>query len=409
MDFKAIVFIAIAVFSHLTVASAQTLTVTTANLEHLMSFDRFKAWVAYCEPLNWDDNNAQPSAAAKPPRMTYCNALDGRLFPPIEGQDILDSRPVRTEAAFDEKLGFLRTTLLSLASDVVALQEVADRGAVMQIFSDADWHIITTDDPIPQNVAVVVRRNGAATYLGHRVVDALAQADPDGRKVRSGLEVSLHINVAGVLTPVRLLNVHLKAGCRSAPLGAAVPPAPPDYAALPTDAARKDARRAHDRAVNCYVMRKQVPVLEQWVEEQAASGMPFMIVGDWNRDSSNDLGKNPTREGGSDPATPLTPLIKVNSLIKEISDNAPTGATVRIAQIAMPDRRKPVAGANGVFDPAYHDDIDLFALSPALLALTTLGPERPQGTCADFGAAAFQVIVARPSDHCPATVVLPLR
>jgi endonuclease/exonuclease/phosphatase family metal-dependent hydrolase len=95
-----------------------------------------------------------------------------------------------------------------------------------------------------------------------------------GFAVRQGLEVSrnpdlVELNVSGYLrhgtditltvggTPIRLLSVHLKSGCWEGPLD------------TPLDA--------------CDKLKRQLLVLESWIDARAAEGTPFVILGDFNR------------------------------------------------------------------------------------------------------------------------------
>jgi len=54
--------------------------------------------------------------------------------------------------------------------------------------------------------------------------------------------------------PVRVLSVHLKAGCTSG-----------------------------DRNEACPVLFRQVPALERWIDSRAAEGTRFAVLGDFNR------------------------------------------------------------------------------------------------------------------------------
>jgi endonuclease/exonuclease/phosphatase family metal-dependent hydrolase len=73
--------------------------------------------------------------------------------------------------------------------------------------------------------------------------------------VRRGVELVLF-----PATPreLRLLSVHLKSGCARDALDASRP--------------------------SCVELRRQVPLLEAWIDAQAAGHKPFAILGDFNRD-----------------------------------------------------------------------------------------------------------------------------
>ena len=57
-------------------ASAQ-MSITTWNMEHMMSSKVFNEWRAYCEPLGWVE---PANGVEKPKHLTYCNALNGKTM-----------------------------------------------------------------------------------------------------------------------------------------------------------------------------------------------------------------------------------------------------------------------------------------------------------------------------------------
>jgi len=73
--------------------------------------------------------------------------------------------------------------------------------------------------------------------------------------VRRGVELRLF---PGTPQELRLLSVHLKSGCSRDTLDSTRP--------------------------NCVQLAAQVPVLERWIDSQAASHVPFAVLGDFNRD-----------------------------------------------------------------------------------------------------------------------------
>ena len=83
-------------------------------------------------------------------------------------------------------------------------------------------------------------------------VTALQVGNPD---LRSG--VDLIVRPAGG-APMRVLSVHLKAGCT-----------------------------AGDRNEACPVLLQQVPVLEHWIDQRAGEGLRFAVLGDYNRRGSD--------------------------------------------------------------------------------------------------------------------------
>lgn len=150
----------------------------------------------------------------------------------------------------------------SLNADIVALQEVASVEAVESLFPKNEWQIIISSRPnskayscrksgatsTQQKVAFAVRNN--INILNSSAVDALALENP-------GLRYGLELTVDSPLGPLTLLNVHMKSGCF-------------------VDNYSRDESKA------CQTLAQQVPFLEQWAEQKEQSGMPYIILGDFN-------------------------------------------------------------------------------------------------------------------------------
>ena len=136
-----------------------------------------------------------------------------------------------------------------LAADVVAFQEVDGAAAAEEVFPPERYALHLTADHVVQRVGFAVRRGLAFTANPD-----LTTLDPPGSWLRSGADITLTWP-GGRL---RLLAVHLKQGCRQEKL---------------TD----DARRA------CPLLRGQLAALQGWVASRQAEGVPFVLVGDFNR------------------------------------------------------------------------------------------------------------------------------
>jgi len=124
-----------------------------------------------------------------------------------------------------------------------------------------------------------------------------------------------------------------------------------------------------------------VPVLEQWIDAQAAARRPFAVLGDFNRDLLRDQG--PAR---ADSGTPLR-------LWPEIDDGDPPDA----------DLTNTAAGGRFVncsMRQAFRGYIDYIVLSRSLAARLVPGSF-------DRVVYSTQDAVARKlSDHCPVSVRL---
>jgi len=144
----------------------------------------------------------------------------------------------------------LRRYALELNADVVALQEVDGREAAARVFPAELYSIHMTRDRVTQRVGFAVRRG--LPYDANPDVSALA-LDPDLR-LRGGADITLHAPDG----PLRLLAVHLKQGCQD-----------------------RNLRKPADRA--CLTLRSQIAPLRDWIAARQREGMPFIVLGDFNR------------------------------------------------------------------------------------------------------------------------------
>ena len=112
----------------------------------------------------------------------------------------------------------------------------------------------------------VVQRTGFAVRHGlvvERNPDLVGlDVTPDAQfRLRSGADITV-VLPGGRL---RLLGVHLKTGCHE--------------------------KRLTDPARNCLTLHRQVPPLQGWIAQRRAEGVPFVLLGDFNRvmDGNDDL------------------------------------------------------------------------------------------------------------------------
>lgn len=172
-------------------------------------------------------------------------------------QDGSGCRP-RTEADY----AAMRAYVEALDADVVAFQEVESKAAAERVF-DPTRYTVEIEARVGTGrkgecggrpgLTVNAQRTGFAIRRGvdyQRLADvtALQVGNPD---LRSG--VDLIVRPAGG-APIRVLSVHLKAGCT-----------------------------AGDRNEACPVLLQQVPVLEHWIDQRAGEGLRFAVLGDYNR------------------------------------------------------------------------------------------------------------------------------
>jgi len=146
-----------------------------------------------------------------------------------------------------EDIAAMRRYARNLDADVVALQEVDGADAARLLFTNHEFCF---------SGRVAVQNNGFAIRRGIPFTCgpdfAALSLDDD---VRRGVELRLF---PGTARELRLLSVHLKSGCARVALDSARP--------------------------GCAELARQVPALEQWIDEQARENKPFAVLGDFNRD-----------------------------------------------------------------------------------------------------------------------------
>ena len=291
-----------------------------------------------------------------------------------------DTADLSTWPAYQRKVQALRAMFARLEREgvqVVALQEVTNAAAVAQIVPPG-WRVTTTAElpgtpTIAQHVGVAWKASTAV-----RAVDAvhtLADSGLPDRPLRPGLAFTVDVG----RHPVRVLVVHLKAGCRSREIDAPL--------------TARDARLPPDRqdgiVSDCAMLRYQLPALEGWIDAQG--GKDFAVVGDFNR----TLLREPTfdRDGyrvrldGSRAIDPLGPctmrreggraVVKcpatVRAMFPELNDDRPKGTVIWRARFADLGPRgsipKDSSGDCRIVGPhgeLTHDGIDHVVISDAL-------------------------------------------
>ncbi len=170
-----------------------------------------------------------------------------------------DVRPKRPEG-----IDALRRYALMLDADVIAFQEVDGPEIAARVFPPERYAIVTTADDVVQRVGFAIRRGIPV----HRNPD-LAGLDvfPGAiHRLRSGADITLDLPGA----KLRLLAVHLKTGCNHDRLSGA---------------------HAADLSRTCETLRRQIAPLQGWIAQRREDGVPFIVLGDFNRrmDGPDDL------------------------------------------------------------------------------------------------------------------------
>ena len=161
-----------------------------------------------------------------------------------------------------EELVQLQAYAKGLDADIIALQEVASKSAVNMLFPSENWTVIMSGRP--DSPSYDCRGNG---YKSTQQKLAFAVKKPlnvfavkslvDFSVNRVGLRYGLEITVQTSQGLTDILNLHLKSGCFV-----------DDY---------------YDRDSHaCRLIKRQVPVMQNWIIEQDTSESPYIILGDFN-------------------------------------------------------------------------------------------------------------------------------
>lgn len=141
----------------------------------------------------------------------------------------------------------------ALHADVIALQGIDGPAPAAAVFPDPRYRIVLTHDFVLQRSGFAVARG-----LGVTPNPDLATLNPYRDApfpLRSGADITVTLPGGARL---RLLSVHLKSGCRDAPL---------------TDETRPA----------CLTLGHQANVLADWIAARHQSGEPFAVLGDFGR------------------------------------------------------------------------------------------------------------------------------
>ena len=236
----------------------------------------------------------------------------------------------------NEDITALRRHARTLDADIVALQEVDGADAARLVFPD--YQFCFSARVAVQNNGFAIRR-GLPYTCAPDLVDLSMNDD-----VRRGVELRVF---PGTPQELRLLSVHLKSGCARDSLDSTRP--------------------------SCAELARQVPVLERWIDAQAAEHKPFAVLGDFNR----DLRREPAG----------------HTLWADIDDANPPGADlVNTAEGQAFQNCMPSQTFSGFID------------------YIVLGRQMAQGWVKDsFGRALFRpkdALRRKLSDHCPVFIRL---
>lgn len=364
------------------------LVITTWNLEHMMSKNRFDEWKKVCS-----------TNVKRPKYITYCNALNGTEWTETDCHAQL-TKKVKTWEDFSQKIRALKGRAKEINADIFALQEVTNAEALALIFSPADFILKTTEFNIPQNIGFAIRK-GIFNTVDFKTIEKVSQntcntgyggVDCKDRITRPGFELIVSLN--GV--SYHILNVHLKSGCRFYSLAGVE---------------EKDIRKPKHNCesleektkrilMGCRTLHKQVKALDEWVDEQALNDNYFAIVGDFNRDFSNEIRKFQARLDGSDSSSPIISKTHIGSLLKEISDSHPQNGYLQLIDQDLETHKL------GQYKSC-HGNIDWFLIGEKLFRdVGWTSNNKPKSFGRDYFPYSADKVKA--SDHCPVTLIMPI-
>lgn len=238
-----------------------------------------------------------------------CTAYGSRKHPPL----------AETAENYDLKLEGLRATVEKLIEahgiHVIAFQEVKSQEVIRHVLGrfSGQFEVCVAPHSTFQTVAFAWDKSvlpSEYTCKPHRDLAIAEHAEEKPRQVRPGLALELIVN--GL--PVTFLNIHLKSGCANLKSSPHWP-----------------GRRLTDPEPACTVFNRQVPILEDWIEQVGSRSPRFILLGDFNRridqEAKARIARNRVRTDGSDPAAvnikDEAGGVKSDYLWQEIADGSP--------------------------------------------------------------------------------------
>jgi endonuclease/exonuclease/phosphatase family metal-dependent hydrolase len=190
---------------------------------------------------------AGPARAADEKIATW--NLDWLTLRPAGDAALPDNVHPRRPQDFDRLRGYAD----KLDADVIAFQEVDGIAAASRVFDPERYTLLTIDEAVVQQVGLAVRHG--ITVQRHPDLAALDVEPAAPHRLRAGLDATL-VFPGG--TALRVLAIHLKTGCHTDDVSSSTRP-------------------------QCALLAQQIPVLAAWIAARAAEGVPFIVLGDFNR------------------------------------------------------------------------------------------------------------------------------
>jgi endonuclease/exonuclease/phosphatase family metal-dependent hydrolase len=134
-----------------------------------------------------------------------------------------------------------------LNADVIAVQEVESVNALKRVFAPEIYNFEVSGRVSNQRTGFVIKKG--LQYKRNPDCTSLSIGNP---RLRRGVDISLKVGNQNI----RMLSVHLKAGCFEGNLA---------------------------RSKTCKKLTTQLSILEDWMDDRYRDGTPFVVLGDFNR------------------------------------------------------------------------------------------------------------------------------
>lgn len=292
--------------------------------------------VNWCEsrakiPRGADRPSAEEEARAKQCQKDFISAAGGPgaagMIAPCSAYG-RRKHPAAAETVenYNLKLDGLRATIENLIRShgvqVIAFQEVRSQEVIQHVLGkfSGQFDVCVAPHTAFQTVAFAWDKSILSGQHKCAPNQDLAIAEHEGEsahRVRPGLALELTINDS----PVTFLNIHLKSGCANL-----------------NNWGHWPGHRLTDPEPACAVLNRQIPILEDWIEQIASHSPRFVLLGDFNRRIDEEararIARTRVRTDGSDPATAnikdASGAVKSSYLWQEIADGSPQIYQVRL-------------------------------------------------------------------------------
>jgi predicted secreted acid phosphatase/endonuclease/exonuclease/phosphatase family metal-dependent hydrolase len=200
--------------------------------------------------------------AATPPPLVKPITVDGITLATWNIEHLSFPAELGCKPRSQAQINAMKAYVDRLDVDIFALQEVASKQAIQQIFGADKWHIIVSERT-PSRTYTCRGSDNLSTQ--QKVAFAVRQHIPilasknytDLAIDREGLRYGLSVTLTTPKGETEILNLHLKSGC------------------FVDNYSRADSEA-------CQVFAKQAPILDAWVEAKERNQQPYIMLGDFN-------------------------------------------------------------------------------------------------------------------------------